>query len=73
MTTLTKTYEICLLAIAQVESELVYWNSRPDTETKTEKLEGLNGRHLSLTQKITSLEEQMKDDAVHDQLTRDHF
>jgi hypothetical protein len=73
MTTLTKTYEVCLLAIAQVESELVYWNSRPDTETKTEKLEGLNGRHLSLAQKIASLEEQMQDDAVHDQLTRDHY
>jgi len=73
MTTLTKTYEVCLLAIAQVESELVYWNSRPDTETKTEKLEGLNNRHRSLVQKIASLEEQMQDDAVHDQLTRDHF
>jgi len=73
MTTLTKTYEICLLAVAQVEAELVYWNSRPDTQTKTEKLEGLNNRHLSLVQKITSLEEQMKDDALHDQLTRDYL
>ena len=73
MTTLTKTYEMCFLAIAQVEAELVYWNSRPDTQTKTEKLEGLNNRHLSLVQKITSLEEQMKDDALHDQLTRDYI
>ena len=73
MTTLTKTYEICLLAVAQVVAELVYWNSRPDTQTKTEKLEGLNNRHLSLVQKITSLEEQMKDDALHDQLTRDYL
>jgi len=73
VTTLTKTYEICLLAVAQVEAELVYWNSRPDTQTKTEKLEGLNNRHLSLVQKITSLEEQMKDDALHDQLTRDYL
>ena len=73
MTTLTKTYEICLLAISQVEAEIVYWNSRPDTQTKTEKLEGLNKRHLSLVHKITSLEGQMTDDALHDQLTRDYL
>ena len=73
MTSLTGTYEICMLAIAQIEGELVYWNARKDTETKIEKLKVLNEKHAILSKRITSIEEQMQDDAVHDQLTRDHF
>ena len=73
MTSLTGTYEICMLAIAQMEGELVCWNARPDTQTKIEKLKVLNEKHAILSKRITSIEEQMKDDAVHDQLTRDHY
>jgi hypothetical protein len=62
-----------MLAIAQMEGELVYWNARPDTQTKIEKLKVLNEKHAILSKRITSIEEQMKDDAVHDQLTRDHY